>query len=136
MHYAGTHSPECASLHRSSARGPLRTATLRFPPQQSTQLSEQLPTRFPSQFPTQSPNMTASTPSDTWQALLDHRRALAGRSLTSLFDADDARPARLSLVWDDWLADWSKPRLTPDTMNALVAPARAPKLDACITAHF
>src|SRR5437764_7027899 len=132
MHYAGTHSPECASLHRSSARGPPRTATLRFPPQQSARLPEQLPTRFP----TQSPNMTTSTPSDTWQVLLDHRRALAGRSLTSLFDADDARPARLSLVWDDWLADWSKQRLTPDAMNALVAHARERNLEAWIAALF
>ena len=80
--------------------------------------------------------MTTSTPSDTWQVLLDHRRALAGRSLTSLFDADDARPARLSLVWDDWLADWSKQRLTPDAMNALVAHARERNLEAWIAALF
>src|SRR5437762_11319800 len=80
--------------------------------------------------------MTNSTPSDTWQVLLDHRRALAGRSLTSLFDADDARPARLWLVWDDWLADWSKQRLTPDAMNALVAHARERKLEAWIAALF
>jgi glucose-6-phosphate isomerase len=80
--------------------------------------------------------MTAPTPSDTWQALLDHRRSLAGRSLTSLFDADDARCARLSLVWDDWLADWSKQRLTGDTMNALVAHARERNLEAWIAALF
>jgi glucose-6-phosphate isomerase len=80
--------------------------------------------------------MTTSTASDTWQALLDHRRALAGRSLTSLFDADDARGSRLSLVWDDWLADWSKQRLTSDTMTALVAHAREHNLEAWVAALF
>jgi len=80
--------------------------------------------------------MLTSAPSDTWQALLDHRRSLAGRSLASLFDADDVRCARLSLVWDDWLADWSKQRLTPDTMNALVAHARERNLEEWIAALF
>jgi glucose-6-phosphate isomerase len=80
--------------------------------------------------------MTASIPSDTWQALLDQRRSLAGRSLTSLFDADSARCTRLSLIWDDCLADWSKQRLMPETMTALVAHARERNLEAWITALF
>src|SRR5947207_12442516 len=80
--------------------------------------------------------MNTSTQTDAVPALPDHRRELAGRSLTSLFDADDARPAHLSLVWDDWLADWSKQRLTPDTMNVLVAHARERNLEAWIAGLF
>ncbi len=86
--------------------------------------------------PTQFATVTAPALSDTWQALLDHRRSLAGRSLTSLFDADGGRCARLSLAWDDWLADWSKQRLTPDTMTLLLAHAGERNLAPWIAALF
>jgi glucose-6-phosphate isomerase len=80
--------------------------------------------------------MTESTPPAAWQALIDHRRALAGSSLAALFAADTQRFARLSLTWDDWLADYSKQRLTPETMTLLVAYARARNLPAWIAAMF
>jgi len=80
--------------------------------------------------------MTDTTPSAAWQALIDHRRALAGSSLASLFAADPQRFAHLSLTWDDWLADWSKQRLTAATMALLVAYARARNLPAWIAALF
>jgi glucose-6-phosphate isomerase len=71
-----------------------------------------------------------------WQALLEHRRSLAGRSLGSLFAADPQRFARLSLTWDDWLADWSKQRVTPETMALLVGYARERNLAAWTAAMF
>jgi glucose-6-phosphate isomerase len=80
--------------------------------------------------------MTETTPPAAWQALLDHRRALAGSTLADLFAADPQRFTRLSLVWDDWLVDWSKQRLTPATMALLVAYARARNLPAWIEALF
>src|SRR5215470_16960051 len=70
------------------------------------------------------------------QTLLDHRRALAGRSLASLFDADVGRFSRLSLGWDDWLADWSKQRVIPETMSLLLAYARERNLPEWIDALF
>src|ERR1700693_4016224 len=69
-------------------------------------------------------SMTDHVQDGAWQALVDHRRALAGRSLTSLFDANPQRFAQLSLAWDDWLANWSKQRLTAETMALLLAYAR------------
>ena len=54
-------------------------------------------------------------------ALEEHRAALAGRTLAELFAADADRFSRLSLSWDQWLADWSKQRVTPQAMDALVA---------------
>ena len=72
----------------------------------------------------------------TRQSLLDHRRTLAGRSLASLFDADAQRFARLSLAWDDWLVDWSKQRVVPETMSLLVAYARERNLSEWISAFF
>jgi glucose-6-phosphate isomerase len=70
------------------------------------------------------------------QFLLDHRRAMAGRFLATLFDADAQRFARLSLGWDDWLADWSKQRVVPETMSLLLAYARERNLSEWIRALF
>jgi glucose-6-phosphate isomerase len=69
-------------------------------------------------------------------ALEEHRAALAGRTLTELFAADADRFSRLSLSWDQWLADWSKQRVTPQTMDALVALAHERNLPAWISALF
>jgi len=71
-----------------------------------------------------------------WHALVDHRRSFAGRSLASLFDADPQRFARLSIAWDDWLVDWSKQRIVPETMTLLVAYARERNLPDWIQALF
>jgi glucose-6-phosphate isomerase len=73
---------------------------------------------------------------DSWQALVEQRRTVAERSLAELFESDGARAAKLSIVWDDWLADWSKQRLTPQTMERLVAYARSRNLEAWIAALF
>ncbi|HSS06319.1 MAG TPA: hypothetical protein VLK83_04190, partial [Rhodanobacteraceae bacterium] len=70
------------------------------------------------------------------QALLDHRRRLAARSLVSLFDGDPQRAGRLSLAWDDWLADWSKQRVVPETMALLLDYARERNLPAWVSALF
>ncbi|HUH95464.1 MAG TPA: glucose-6-phosphate isomerase [Casimicrobiaceae bacterium] len=80
--------------------------------------------------------MTASTSTDSWQALLDQRRAVAERSLAELFESDGARATKLSIAWDDWLADWSKQRLTAQTIARLVAYARSRNLEAWIAALF
>lgn len=78
--------------------------------------------------------MNSSIASSTWQALIEHHHALRGRTLTAFFDAAPERFERLSLVWDDWLADWSKQRLTPETMALLVAHARECNLPGWIAA--
>jgi len=69
-------------------------------------------------------------------ALEEHRAALAGRTLAELFAADADRFSRLSLSWDQWLADWSKQRVTPQAMDALVAFAHERNLPAWISALF
>jgi glucose-6-phosphate isomerase len=69
-------------------------------------------------------------------ALEEHRAALAGRTLTELFAANADRFSRLSLSWDHWLADWSKQRVTPQAMDALVAYAHERNLPEWISALF
>src|SRR6266705_6122411 len=80
--------------------------------------------------------MNASSSMPAWQALLDLRRALSRRTLSELFQADGERFARLSMVWDDWLVDWSKQRVTPAAMSLLVAYADECNLRAWIDALF
>ena len=62
------------------------------------------------------------------------RHALAGRSLLSLFEGDNERFAQLSLAWDSWLVDFSKQRVTPETIALLIAHARERNLPAWIAA--
>ncbi|MDT3736177.1 MAG: glucose-6-phosphate isomerase [Denitratisoma sp.] len=69
--------------------------------------------------------MTPLTQTPQWQALATHRKALAGRHLNEFFAADPQRFARLSLRCGDLLADFSKQRLTAETLALLVMLAEA-----------
>ncbi len=62
-----------------------------------------------------------STPE--WQALLDHHRKLADVHLRDLFAEDPARGGTLTLDAADLHLDYSKNRLTRDTISLLVAVA-------------
>ena len=69
--------------------------------------------------------MTALTHTPQWQVLAAHRDALAGSHLNDFFAADPQRFARLSLRCGDFLADFSKQRLTAETLALLVRLAEA-----------
>jgi glucose-6-phosphate isomerase len=64
-----------------------------------------------------------------WQALQRHREALDGQHLTELFAADGGRFAALSRRIDGALFDFSKQRLTGETISLLCALARAADLE-------
>jgi glucose-6-phosphate isomerase len=65
-----------------------------------------------------------------WQALAAHATALRGVHLRELFAADAGRFERFSGRLDDLLVDWSKQRVTEETMALLVDLARASGLEA------
>jgi glucose-6-phosphate isomerase len=65
------------------------------------------------------------TQTPQWQALTAHRDALAGSHLNDLFAADPQRFARLSPRCGDLLCDFSKHRLTAETLGLLVRLAEA-----------
>ncbi len=69
--------------------------------------------------------MTPLTRTSQWQALLAHRDALSGQHLNELFAADPQRYTRLSWRCGDLLADFSKQRLTNETLALLVQLAEA-----------
>ncbi|MBI4988088.1 MAG: glucose-6-phosphate isomerase [Rhodocyclales bacterium] len=69
--------------------------------------------------------MTPLAQTPQWQALAAHRDALAGKHLNEFFAADAQRFARLSLRCGELLADFSKQRLTAETLGLLVRLAEA-----------
>ena len=62
--------------------------------------------------------------SPAWKALEAHHRAVAGVHMRDLFAADEGRYGRFSLALGDMLLDYSKNRVTTETMELLVGLAR------------
>ncbi|MCW2246076.1 glucose-6-phosphate isomerase [Azospirillum fermentarium] len=68
--------------------------------------------------------MSMLTQSAAWQSLSRHREALAGTSLRDLFAADHDRFSRFSLTAAGLTLDYSKNRITDETLDLLCALAR------------
>ena len=64
--------------------------------------------------------MTPLTQLPAWSALAAHHRAVGQSHMRDLFAADPARFARFSLRLDDFLLDYSKNRITDETMRLLL----------------
>src|SRR5262249_4651518 len=80
------------------------------------------------------PVRITSTPE--WQALLDHHRKMADIHIRDLFADDPARGDRLTLDAADLFLDYSKNRLTDETIPLLVAVAERAGLRARIDAMW
>jgi glucose-6-phosphate isomerase len=65
--------------------------------------------------------MAALTTSPAWKALQAHHRQIRDVHLRTLFEQDPARTTRLSLAVGDLFVDYSKHRVTDETMRLLVA---------------
>lgn len=70
------------------------------------------------------------------QALTAHAREVGPRHLRELFAADPGRAERMHLEVAGWYCDFSKHRVTPETMRLLVALARARSLPERVVAMF
>jgi glucose-6-phosphate isomerase len=71
-----------------------------------------------------------------WRALEAHVAGVRGLSLRALFAEDPKRFERFSGALDDLLVDWSKQRVTAETMDLLVELARACDLEGRREAMF
>ncbi len=71
-----------------------------------------------------------------WTALQAHANALRSASLRDLFARDPVRGERLTTEACGWYLDYSKNRLTDDTLRLLVALAQAQGLAPAIAAMF
>ncbi|MGY1663687.1 glucose-6-phosphate isomerase [Geodermatophilus sp. SYSU D00705] len=76
------------------------------------------------------------TATPEWAALAEHHRALAGRHLRELFAEDPDRGRRLTARAGDLYLDWSKHRVTDETLRLLVALAERAGLRERIDAMF
>jgi glucose-6-phosphate isomerase len=68
--------------------------------------------------------MSTVTSSPAWRNLEAHARAMAPKHLRELFAADTARASRFSLEFDGIYLDYSKQRVTEETLALLLALAR------------
>jgi glucose-6-phosphate isomerase len=69
--------------------------------------------------------MPSLTQRQQWHALSRHRSSLEGVHLRDLFESDPERFRRFSVRWRDFVVDYSKHRITVETMRLLVDLARA-----------
>jgi glucose-6-phosphate isomerase len=76
------------------------------------------------------------TATDEWAALADHHRELAPRTLRELFAEDPDRAHRLTGTAGDLYLDYSKHRVTDETLALLVALAEKAGLPGRIEAMF
>jgi glucose-6-phosphate isomerase len=68
---------------------------------------------------------TDITATPEWSALREHYAAVAGRHLRELFAEDPDRADALTATGADLVLDYSKHRITRDTVGLLTALARA-----------
>ncbi len=80
--------------------------------------------------------MAILTDLPAWKALHSHHREIADLHMRDLFVADPGRFEKFSLHWDDFLFDYSKNRITAETMPLLLDLAHQAGLGARIEAMF
>jgi glucose-6-phosphate isomerase len=80
--------------------------------------------------------MTPITATPEWTALQEHSRSVAHLHLRELFAADPQRGEAMSLEVDGLYVDYSKNRITDDTLRLLLALARRAGLRERIDAMF
>ncbi|MFW6324234.1 MAG: glucose-6-phosphate isomerase [Desulfovibrionales bacterium] len=80
--------------------------------------------------------MSTLTQSPVWKKLRDHHRETAGMHMRDMFSRDPERFTRFSLSLGDILFDYSKNRITQQTMALLLDLARERKVPERIRAMF
>ncbi|MGQ0657815.1 MAG: glucose-6-phosphate isomerase [Chromatiales bacterium] len=76
------------------------------------------------------------TTSQAWQRLGEHHDRVVGLHMRELFGSDPERYGRFALECDDLFLDYSKNRIVPETMERLLALARAAEVEAAREAMF
>jgi glucose-6-phosphate isomerase len=74
--------------------------------------------------------MSTRTETPAWKALRDHHARMATAHMRDLFAADPERFERFSIRWEEMIVDYSKHRITPETMSLLLSLARESEVAA------
>lgn len=73
--------------------------------------------------------MAILTQHPSWKTLCEHEKTISALHMRSLFEADPKRFERFSLKLDDILLDYSKHRITEETLTLLFQIAREAKIE-------
>jgi glucose-6-phosphate isomerase len=76
------------------------------------------------------------TQTAAWDKLKNHYNEIRDVSIANQFSADPNRADNFCIKWDDFLVDYSKNRLNPETLSLLLELARETGLSEAIEAYF
>jgi len=79
---------------------------------------------------------TNPTSTDSWKKLQSHFENLKPHHLKALFDSNPNRANDLTIQWDDFYVDYSKNRITKETLELLVDLANELDLSDAISKYF
>jgi glucose-6-phosphate isomerase len=79
---------------------------------------------------------TNPTTTDSWKKLQSHFENLKPHHLKALFDSNPNRANDLTIQWDDFYVDYSKNRITKETLELLVDLANELDLSDAISKYF
>lgn len=76
------------------------------------------------------------TTTQAWKALQDHFESVKDLEMKNLFEKNKERANNLSLKWEDFFVDFSKNRITEETLSLLLDLAKQVNLKEAISAYF
>ena len=76
------------------------------------------------------------TTTKAWKKLQEHYNKISNVHMKDLFAEDKARANKFTLQWDDFYVDFSKNRITEETLNYLLELAEELKLKEAIKSQF
>lgn len=76
------------------------------------------------------------TTTKAWKKLTDHYNEIKGEHLREVFASDTARGKKFTLLWNDFLVDYSKNRITEETVSLLIELANEVGLKDAISSYF
>ncbi|MGB0981429.1 MAG: glucose-6-phosphate isomerase [Winogradskyella sp.] len=79
---------------------------------------------------------TNPTTTQSWKKLQAHFNTIKDKHLKDLFNSDAERANDLTIQWEDFYADFSKNRITKETLNLLIELANELDLKAEISKYF
>ena len=79
---------------------------------------------------------TNPTTTNAWSKLQTHFEDIKTEHLRDLFSSNEKRANELTIKWDDFYADFSKNRITKETLNLLVELANEVDLKDAISKYF
>jgi glucose-6-phosphate isomerase len=81
-------------------------------------------------------NTINPTETSAWQKLQAHYNEIQKASMTAMFQADSSRTEKFHLKWNDFLVDYSKNRITQETIDLLLELANETGLKNAISDYF